>query len=159
MGLLAVLKVATWSFKKSGRLHELQLQIRPPSFDAKKLIESTLRDLQHGIDPTAKRDRAVEDFLDLCVRDSKVFGVMERYNLNRNDLRSIAEILDNRGLGWIRGHYAAYSTIAYSEPLEFFAEAMARDGHPQQIAAVLCDYWAGRIANGTLERHLPPEGE
>ena len=80
----------------------------------------------------------------LCEQDGGIRKVMEFEHLLRSDLEKLYWQLAVAGLGqWIKGHYAALSTIADVEPL---------------ISDLLA-YWEGRIPQGALLNKVRwPEG-
>ena len=123
------------SWKKSRRLRALQLKI------------------------ASGRDDTLEDFLDLCVEDANVAGVMKNYNLSRDSLKELYRQLRAVGLGqWVKGHFVALSTLAYYEPLLYAVESRRRvKENPEKAAdawidevSTLLDYWEGKIPQGKL---------
>jgi hypothetical protein len=57
------------------------------------------------------------------------------------------------GLGqWVKGHYAALSTIAYGEPLLFLVRAERAGMNLREIASILLRYWSNEIPQGGLLR-------
>ena len=96
-------------------------------------------------------DRAFADYLDLCVSDEGVAKVMEMENLSRSGLQEIYGHLKANGLDrWVKGHCAALSSIAYSEPLYFTVRAPSMGMDWREISLSLSEYWEGRIQPGEL---------
>ena len=109
------------SWKKSSRLQELQKIIAPPNQSVNELASDLLRSFESG---NNEKERALEDFLDLCEADAGVKKVMEIEHLSRSDLAELYHTLLKVGLGqWVKGHYAALSTLAYGEPLLYVVRA------------------------------------
>lgn len=142
----------TQSWKKSSRLQELQKTIAPPNRNLNDLVSEVRQLRDSGIN---ERDRALEEFLDLCESDAGVKRVMEIEHLSRTDLKQLYVSLLAAGLGqWIKGHYAALSTIAYVEPLQYCVRAQKRAVSWPQIVFNLLEYWEGKIPSGGLLRQV-----
>ncbi len=138
----------TRSWKKSSRLQELQKAIAPPNQNLSDLVSNAARSSSGGMSP---RDRALEEFLDLCEADEGVKQVMEIEHMSRSDLKQLYVRLLAAGLGqWIKGHYAALSTIAYVEPLQYAVRAQERGVAWLEVVSNLLEYWEGRIPSGGL---------
>lgn len=138
------------SNKKSSRLRELQMKIAPPgrSLSLNDIVSDFKRSLEGG---TNERERALEDFLDLCQADEGVKKVMEIEQISRADLKHLYVQLSINGLGcWVKGHYAALSTIAYVEPLQYAVRAQKRGTGLLEIAFNLLEYWEDKIPQGGL---------
>ncbi|BCA57098.1 hypothetical protein W02_42380 [Nitrospira sp. KM1] len=152
MGLLAQMSVS-W---KSSRLHRLEKTIAPPHQRVSLIVAELMCVLEQG--GLTEKDRAFEEFVDLCESDEGIRRIMEAERLTRRDLKGIVVCLMARGLGeWIKGHYVALSTIAYAEPLQYFLRAERRGVHPQRVLRNLLDYWEGRISPQELLGHLPAD--
>jgi hypothetical protein len=105
----------TRSWKKSSRLQKLQKAIAPPNQKMIDLVSNAIHSPSVGQSP---RDQALEEFLDLCESDEGVKQVMVIERLSRADLKQLYARLLAAGLGqWIKGHYAALSTIAQQFPM------------------------------------------
>lgn len=142
----------TRSWKKSSRVRELQLKIAPPDRGADDVVSEFMRSLGSG---TNEKDRALEEFLDLCEADEGVKKVMETEDLSRSDLKQIYIRLSVAGLGqWVKGHYAALSTIAYVEPLRYAVRAQKQGTEWREIAYNLLEYWDNKIPQGGLLRQV-----
>ena len=140
------------SFKKSKNLRKLQLLISPPNQNIEDIASNFIDSIQSGRNDS---DEAIEEYLDLCINDEGVKKVMMEYDLSRDDLKKVYSNLLITGLGqWIKGHYAALSTIAYYEPLLFYVESEKRDGSYLETAGALLSYWEGRIPQGGLLKAL-----
>lgn len=140
MGILGNL---FYSWKKSSKLRKLQLKISPPNQGE--------MDFSTMFSKASEREDAIEEFLNLCVSDPGVQQVMEVENLSRSDLRDLYQVLMLNGLGqWVKGHYAALSTIAYFEPLMFSVRAKNEGVSILEICDKLLDYWEGKIPQGRL---------
>ena len=99
----------------------------------------------------SERDKALEQFLDLCESDSGVKQVMRSEGLLCSDLKEIYSDLLTVGLGqWIKGQYVALSTIAYVEPLLYIVRAKQRGTNRLEIAGTLLEYWENKISQGDL---------
>ena len=142
----------TRSWKKSSKLQELQKKIAPPG----RGINDVVSDFRHLLEGgTNEKERALEDFLDLCEADEGVKNVMEIEALSRTDLKQLYIQLSANGLGqWVKGHYAALSTIAYVEPLQYAVRARKRGTGLQEIAFNLLEYWEDKIPQGALLRRV-----
>lgn len=135
MGLFSNL-IRSW--KKSSRLRELQLKIAPPGRSLDDVVSTFKRSLENG---TNEKERALEEYLDLCAADEGVKKVMEIERLSRADLKQLYVQLSVNGLGqWVKGHYAALSTIAYVEPLQYASRAQKRGTGLLEIAFNLLEY-------------------
>lgn len=136
------------SWNKSKKLRELQLTISPPNQNANDFVSDFMLSLKTG---GSERDKALEQFLDLCESDSGVKQVMRSEGLLRSDLKEIYSDLLTVGLGqWIKGHYVALSTIAYVEPLLYIVRAKQRGTNRLEIAGTLLEYWENKISQGDL---------
>ena len=134
MGFFSSLK---GSFNKSKRLNKLQMEISGQSSGADR------------------KDQPLEEFLDLCESDEGVAKVMLQYNLNRNDLKDIYRRLVRSGLGqWIKGHYAALSTIAYFETLIYVVASEKKGTKWEEIVGNILYYWQGKIPQGRLYKKI-----
>jgi hypothetical protein len=90
------------SWGKSSRLQELQKIIAPPNQSVNELASDLLRSFESG---NNEKERALEDFLDLCESDAGVKKVMEIEHLSRSDLEELYHTLLKVGLGqWVKGH-------------------------------------------------------
>lgn len=136
------------SWRKSRRLRELQLKISPPGQTITGLAEGLKARIESGDD---SKNRALEQFLDLCEPDEGVSQVMERYNFARQNLKERYVAMRAGGLGrWVKGHFVALSTIAYVEPLLYLAEAERRGQSRNETYIQLLQYWEGRVPQGAL---------
>lgn len=145
------------SLSKSRKLRKLQLRISPPDRQDEEALAELLSSFRSGADDSGV---ALEEFLDLCVSDEGVRKVMGKYQLGRDDLREIYWQLAGNGLGqWIKGHFAAASTIAYFEPLYFYVESARREVPLRAVLGKLLLYWDGTIRQGQLIRDLGSPGE
>lgn len=136
------------SWNKSSRLQELQKAIVPPNQSISDVVSSAKRSWESGM---SEKDCALEEFLDLCESDEGVKKIMEIEQLSRSDLRDLYFSLSAAGLGqWIKGHYAALSTIAYVEPLQYLVHAQKRGIGWGEIVLNLLEYWEGKIPSGEL---------
>lgn len=152
MGLFSNL---TRSWKKSSRLQKLEKVIAPPNQSIKNVISEAMHMSKGG---TSAKDHALEDFIDMCESDQGVRKVMEIEHLSRSDLKQLYIRLLAAGLGqWIRGHYAALSTIAYVEPLQYAIRAQKSGVAWLQVVSNLLGYWEGRIPSGELLSISMPE--
>jgi len=68
-----------YTWKKSKKVRKLQLVIAPLG------TRDVVTDILGG---TGGRDAALKEYLDLCMADGGVAGVMRKYNLTREDLMS-----------------------------------------------------------------------
>ena len=137
------------SWKKSKKVRKLQRKISPPNQSTQDLA-ARMRKEGFG-----EREKTVQEFLDLCESDDDVSHVMEVENISRSDLEEIYHSLMVNGLGqWVKGHYAALSTIAYAEPLLYAVRAKAQGVGPSDIAFTLLEYWEGKIGHGSLIRRI-----
>lgn len=140
------------SWKKSSRLQELQKIISPPNQSVNELASDLLRSFESG---NNEKERALEDFLDLCESDAGVKKVMEIEHLSRSDLEELYQTLLKVGLGqWVKGHYAALSTLAYGEPLLYAVRAQKQGVNLKEIAIILLDYWEDKLPSGGLFRQV-----
>ena len=136
----------TKSWSKSSRLSELQRKIHPPGQSMSALVTGALN--PQG---AAARDAAVDEFLNLCESDEGVKQVMQIEGLTRADLKDLYQRLTVAGLGqWIKGHYAALSTIAYPEPLQFAVRAPKQGVQWTHVVFSLMEYWEGNVPQGSL---------
>ena len=136
------------SWKKSSRLQELERLIAPPNQTVADLVAGVAKSASGG---TSAKDRAFEEFLDLCVSDEGVKKVMEIERLSRSDLKELYTRLLAAGLGqWINGHYAALSTIAYVEPLQYTVRSQRMGNSWPRILSDLLAHWEERIPAGAL---------
>lgn len=142
----------TGSWKKSSRLQDLQKIIAPPDRNINDVVSGFKHSLEGGM---SEKDRALEEFLDLCESDDGVKKVMEIEHISRSDLKQLYIRLSVAGLGqWIKGHYAALSTIAYVEPLQYLVRAEKRGIGWQEILFNLLEYWEEKIPSGGLLRQV-----
>ena len=136
------------SWKKSSKLRKLQVTIAPPGQTVDDVVAGFMQSLGDRADPKAA---ALAEFFDLCEADSGVKSVMELEGLTRSDLEQLYGSLRAVGLGqWVKGHYAALSTIAYPEPLLYLVRSRRRNADPLTVASNLLDYWENKIAQGAL---------
>jgi hypothetical protein len=149
MGLFSAL-ASSW--KKSSKLRKLQLKIAPPADSVADLVSNMVE----GFD---EREQLLEEFLDLCEADEGVKKAMAGESLSRADLKRIYKRLVIAGLGqWIKGHYAALSTIAYFEPLLYVARSEKQGTDWQEVVFSVMGYWEGRIPNGGLLQRVKAHG-
>lgn len=142
----------TISVKKSIRLQKLQKEISPINQNAGDLIADFKQSIGSGF---SARNKALEEFLDLCESDEGVSKIMLHYNLNRIDLKNIYVRLNSAGLDqYIKGHHAALSTIAYYEPLLYVVESERRGNEFGSIVRKLILYWDGIIPQKGLLKTL-----
>lgn len=81
MGLFSSL---VGSFKKSKKLQKLQKQISPPNQSVGVMNSDFKQTLSSGIN---KKDKALEEFLNLCESDDGGAKVMSQYSLSKSDLK------------------------------------------------------------------------
>jgi hypothetical protein len=63
---------------------------------------------------------ALTALLDYCESQPVIEGVMNEFQVSRDDLRELYYDLLRSGAGqWVRGHYVAASALAYPEPLRY----------------------------------------
>jgi hypothetical protein len=142
---MGFLSKVTQSWTKSSRLHKFQKAIAPPHQRISEVVSDLTCLLERG-GATSEKERAFVKFLDLCETDDGVRKIMESEHLSRSDLKGLVVRLLASGLGeWIKGHYAALSTIAYVEPLQYVVRAERRGVSWQEIYFNLLEYWEGRI--------------
>jgi hypothetical protein len=143
-----MLTAAIRSFRKSSKLAKLQRKLHPPNQSIRD-IAASLR--EQAISGFGARDRALSDYLDLCESDPGVQNLMRMYALSRSDLTEIYAQAMLNGLGrWVKGHYAALSTIAYVEPLQYFVEGERQGKSRLKLYGDLLSYWSGDIRQGAL---------
>ena len=139
------------SLKKSRKLAKLQRQIHPPNETANDMVNEALKDMLGGGGNRRQRERYLEEFLDLCVSDKGVKAVIDKYGLDKDDLREIYSNLLIGGLGqYIKGHFAALSTIAYHEPLLYVVKSEQANVSRAEIMSNLLSYWNNDIPQGGL---------
>lgn len=141
------------SWTKSSKLRKLQIKIAPPGQTGDDVAAGFMQSLNGQSD---KKASALAQFLDLCESDQGVKNVMELEDLSRSDLEHIYLRLRAVGLGqWVKGHYAALSTIAYGEPLLYVVRSQKRNVEPLTVASNLLDYWENKIPQGALLAQVP----
>jgi predicted transcriptional regulator len=122
------------------------------SFNKSKMLRNLQMEITSGAN---RKNQAIDEFLDLCESDEGVAKVMIQYNLNRNDLKDIYKRLVGSGLGqWIKGHYAALSTIAYFEPLIYVVDSEKKGTKWEEIVGNILYYWQGKIPQGRLYKKI-----
>jgi hypothetical protein len=101
--------------------------------------EAFIRELQSG--RPSKRDRALEELLDLCESDPILLSAGARHNATRSDLRKIYEILLATGAGqWEGGLFVPVATLGSPFALDFVLTN--RDRRPwEEIAVLLLEYF------------------
>src|SRR6266480_3647228 len=108
-----------WSFRKWLKVTRLQRRV----VGRGETLEGVLADFRESFTRGgAKREAALEAYLDTCASDADVSPILLRYGLDRGDLTAIYY-----RLSLSLGERAALSTIAYPEPLVFYAEATRRE--------------------------------
>lgn len=128
---------------KSIRLRRLQNRLQPRNLSASERVQSDLF--------SNERDAALAAYLDFCQSDPNVRAVMRRFGIDRSKLEQIyARLLLNGLGGWIGGHFAAASSIAYAEPLAFVLESEGSNVSFLEVCSILFDYWNGDIPVGGL---------
>ncbi len=143
------------SWKKSSKLRALQLKIAPPGLTVDEYVAEFMHTIRSG---DSNKEKALEEFLDLCEEDDGIRNVMQIESLSRSDLKELYLRLCSAGLGqWIKGHYAALSTIAYGEPLLFLVRAEKTGMNLREISVILLRYWANEIPQGSLLRSVTSE--
>jgi hypothetical protein len=149
---MTIFTTLIYSIKKSKKLAKLQRVISPPKITMGKVDDDFINDLISSFRSDEPR-KALEEFIDLCVSDEKIKHLMYEHNISRDGLKDIYHSLARSGAGqWVKGHYAALSSIAYSEPLAFYLEAKKHSFSDLAIAMNLLDYWQGRIKQGYYYR-------
>ena len=134
------------SFKKSGKLSKLQRIIHPPNEGINDLIKNI-----RNPEVAEQKQKALQEYLDMCYNDVNIAAVMDKYKLKRTDLENIYIDLNSAGFGqWIKGHFVSLSTIAYPEPLIYYCEAKSRGEERMNIIGNLLFYWEGKIRQGQL---------
>ena len=131
------------SLKKSKKISELQNIIWGDSKTS---------------DPSV-RDNALEEYWDLCQGDKDISGLMQEYNIFRENLNDIYMKLINAGVGqWVKGHFVALSALAYGESFYYLLESQRRgQGGGEKFEKVAYDillYFKEEIPNGELIRRL-----
>ena len=101
--------------------------------------EELLRELRSG--RPSKRDKALEELLDLCESDPVLVSARAGHSATRQDLREIYGILLATGAGqWEGGVFIPVATLGSPFALDFVLTN--RDRHPwQQIAVLLLEYF------------------
>lgn len=92
------------------------------------------------------KDRAFEEFLDLCEGDPNVKIVMHQFGASRDSLREVyVELLRNGAGQWVKGHFVAASALAYAPSLAYCLKSRV-DGTPDQaikVAYAMLKYFRG----------------
>lgn len=152
---MGILSTFFRSWKKSSKLRALQLKIAPPDQTVDDVVAEVMHTLRNG---NSEQEKALEEFLDLCEEDDGILKVMQIESLSRSDLKELYSRLRRAGLGqWIKGHYAALSTIAYGEPLLFVVRAEKAGMNLREISTILLRYWTNEIPQGRLLRSVTAE--
>lgn len=145
----------TRDWKKSSQVRNFEKVIVPPKQGIHEQVTG-LTCLLERVSGASEKELALEKLLDLCEADEGVRSVMEREHLSRADLRRLVVRLLASGLGeWIKGHYAALSTIAYMEPLQYVVRAEKQGFAWQYIYFQLLEYWERRIPPRELVGYHP----
>ena len=141
-------------WKRASTLYKLQKTIVPPHESSAENISALRCALAAGA--ASERGRALEQYFDLSESDTDVRKVMGREDLVRFDLRGVLMRLLQRGLGeWINGHYAALSTIAYAEPLQYYVGSERAGVSPEEMYIKLTKFWQRRISAQELLGLVP----
>lgn len=149
---MGFLSRVTRSWRKSSKLRKLQLKIAPPGRGIDDAASDIMRSLSDG---TNEKETALVEYLAFCESDEGVKKVMDSENLSREDLRDIYFRLLAVGLGqWIKGHYAALSTIAYVEPLLYTVRSQRHGSDWMEVAGNLLAYWENEISQGSLLQQI-----
>ena len=117
-------KILKFSYKKSKILTKIRKAIESRKFDAKSILEQSMKNAVSG-NTMSKKELYTEELLTLLSNDQFTTNLLEEHNLKFNDLRDIISTLEQNGAGQIvKGHYVAISSIAFVDTLK-----------------VLCNYW------------------
>src|SRR5215510_14794995 len=137
------------SWQRASMLYKLQKAIVPPHQSPIENVSNLRCALANG--RASESGRALEEYFDLCESDTAVRRVMECEDLVRFDLRGMLMRLLQRGLGeWVNSHYAALSTIAHAESLQYSVQSERQGVRPDEIYFQLVKYWQRRISSAEL---------
>ena len=104
------------SFRKQRKLRRIS-RVLGASFDTSRMVD----ELVSG--KPSKKDRALDDLLDLCESDSFLRQTTEAEGADRETLRALYRMLMANGAGqWVGGHFVAVSGLAYEFPLLFLLQ-------------------------------------
>jgi hypothetical protein len=138
------------SSKKSEQLSKLQ-----------NIIWGDLKAGETGYDLINKqrdKDKALEEYWDLCESDKDIARLMQEYHLSRKDLNDLYMKLIRLGLGqWANEHFVALSALAYGESLYYLLESQQgyRDEEDiEEVAYNILLYFREEIPSGGLCKRL-----
>ena len=104
------------------------------------------------------KDKALQEYWSLCESDENIFTLMQKYEMSRNDLNDLYNVLVDFGLGqWVKGHYVALSAFAYSEPLYYLLESQKRgltDDNFFKMTIDILAHISGELPEGELYKRL-----
>lgn len=131
------------SILKSYRLLKLQRKVvNSESFDTSNFL---------GELKTAKRENALNEYLEFCMKDPNIIELLNIYSMSKNDLEEIYRILMAIGCGqYVKGHFVALSSLAYQEPLYYLIHARKNNISAVEIAATILEHWENKLPRGEL---------
>lgn len=146
-----------WSIRKGMRLRRYEKKIlklegntggSSPS-DMMKIVRSAMIN-------SAQLKQLYQEFFEFCLEDQGVDMVFDELGMTFDDMNHIMWTLRTNGLGrWVKGHYAALSTLAYYEPFTYAACHHKDNGHiPLNAAHQILLYWENRLPQGALLEEL-----
>jgi hypothetical protein len=104
------------SLRKQWKLRRISGALGAP-FEIRDEIEGMLSGTP------SKKERALEQLLDLCEHDAVLRQIMQQHGADRETLRSLYwEMTANGAAQWEGGHFVPASALGYGFPLVFLLE-------------------------------------
>lgn len=111
---LAMFKLLFQSFRKSIKLKGLSKKLSVPV---------NTKDTQDILFYLDKKEKYLDELIELCLADEYIAMVMSQYNANGQTLKELYSLLCSAGAGqYAGGHFVAASSLAFPLTLRFLLE-------------------------------------
>lgn len=126
------------SLKKSKKLRQI----------SKKLDTPTIASVEDLLNYNAQdREKALDELCDLCLADSNIIQVMNKYGIGKEKLKELYNRMCAVGFGqWVNGHYVAASSISYVATLDYLLRNETTKDFPNVAFRVHSYFMNGEMA-------------
>jgi ribosome-binding ATPase YchF (GTP1/OBG family) len=118
-----------FSLKKSKLLAKIRnTQLKENEYDFESIYKEAMEDAIKG-NLMSEKEIYIEELLNLLLKDKATIYLLNKYDLNLEDLKHIISVLEQYGASQIRhGHYVAVSAIAFIDTLRILCNYWNKDG-------------------------------
>jgi len=129
---MRLLKKIIFSFAKSRKLIKISKRLNPPIDNISEFFKD-IDKRNHII------DSALNDLIKLCINDSNVQIVLNKYNANENTLKNLYNCLNCIHVSqWVNGHYVKASSLVYWGTLDYLLRNFKEITQSEESLELVC---------------------